>query len=435
MSLIQKTELRTVLAPQLRQSLNVLTVSLLDLKTLIDEEMVNNPCLEELPPEAINLPPISSHSKQTADYNETYDKIVNKKASLEDILLRQLGMFTSSDLQILIGQALVGNIDDNGYLKITLEEVAQKLGTTLEEVEKTLRIIQQFDPAGIAARNIPECLMLQLERSNKPYPPVLEKIICEHLDDVAKKNYKLIAKSLNLPVEDIESMVKLILKLDPKPARNYSNEEIMRVIPDIILEQKGDDLELTLEHEYIPTLIINKSYRQMLKNNNLDPQTKEYITAKLRSAYEIIRAISKRKSTLRMVIEKIIEIQKEAIQTDLSLLKPLTFQDLAKDLNVHETTICRTVMNKYVKTPDRTIALKDFFTNGVNDDNGNSISTNYLKKLIKELIEQEDKKHPLSDDAIASAIQAKHNLKIARRTVNKYREEMKILSTAFRRER
>ena len=265
--------------------------------------------------------------------------------------------------------------------------------------------------------------------------PLLRKIVENHIEDVAKKNYSRIAKSLRVSQEQIQPLIKMILRLDPKPGRNYSTQESQQVIPDVTIYDKDEEFEISVNDEDIPTLNINNAYKQMLKDNNIDPQTKEFLADKLKQALSLLRAVSRRKFTLRRIVETIVEIQQDAVRHDLSHLKPLTFQDVAQRLNFHESTVCRAIMNKYVKLPYGVVALKDFFSNQIQDKNGLSHSSTYVKRLIKELIEKEDKKHPLSDQDISKILSDNYNLNVARRTVAKYREESRILTATFRRER
>ena len=446
MDLRQKLELRKVMAPELRQSLRILAISSLDLRNLLEEELLNNPCLEEeCLGEDVTVSPPSSFpdeenglvgaikSKKKDVFEDISDKILSKKPTLQDVLLRQLGMFANSDEDLRVGSEIIGNIDDNGFLKATVDELVAALHISCEEVEKAISLIQQFEPAGVGARTVQECLILQLKR-NCQDSPLLVKIVESHLEDVAKKNYSLIAKSLKEPIEVIEPLIQKILKLDPKPGRNYSAEEVQRIIPDVLIEEKDEALELTLNNEYVPTIVINRRYKEMLKKKNLDAAAREFIEQKLRNAQELLRAVTKRQSTLRRVMERLVVIQEEAIRHGLSHLKPLTFAQLANELKIHETTVCRTIMNKFAKAPCGIVALKDLFSGSVNSQSGESaVSTNFIKKVVKELIDEEDKRQPLSDEDVVKLIQEKHNLKVARRTVAKYRDELKIPATPYRR--
>jgi len=433
MELKQKIELRRLLIPELNQSLKILALPLMDLKALIDSELLNNPFLEEQ--EKPRLSPIKNNLSPTAQAGLDFRlSLISKKETLQDILLRQLGMFAETDEEYRIGQEIIGNIDENGYLKATLEEITAVLKTTPEETAHALKLIQQFEPAGVAARNVSECLLIQMNLAGE-IDPLLIKIVENHLEDVAKKNYGLIAKALKEPQDKIEFAAKKITKFDPKPGRNYSAEEIQNVIPDIIIDEHDDEIEIAINDEDMPTVNINKDYKNMLKNNNLDPATKEFLSTKLATALALLRAVSKRKFTLRKIVEAITEIQQDAIKSDLSHLKPLTFGEIAQKIGMHESTVCRAIMNKYAKLPFGVVALKDFFSSHLNDKNGQSQSSNYAKRLIKECVDKEDKKHPLSDEDIVKILNTENNLNICRRTVAKYREELKILSSSFRRER
>lgn len=429
MEIRQKFELRKLLVPELNQSLKILALPLQGLEALIGEELLNNPFLEEIPRKA---PPSSFKRGLSQDEIDFRMSLITKKVSLQEALLRQLGMFVDTEQGFKIGYEIIGNIDDNGYLKAPLEAIAASTSVTLAEAENILKLIQQFDPPGVAARTVSECLLIQLDLANE-LDPILRQIIRFYLDDVAKKNYNLIAKNLKEPLEKIEPLIKKISRLNPKPGRNYSQEEIQHIIPDIVIDE---DLEIAINDEDIPTLNVNKAYKDMLKNNDLAPTAKEYMAAKLQNAVALLRAVYRRKFTLRKIVEIIVEIQQEAILNDLSFLKPLTFREVALRLNMNESTVCRAVMNKYVKLPYAAIvALKDLFPSQIQGQNGQSLSSSYVKKLIKEIIEREDKKHPLSDMRICGVLSKDYNLAISRRTVTKYREDSKILATAYRRQR
>jgi len=456
MEIKQKLELRKLLAPEMRQSLTILALPLLDLKSIAEEELLSNPLLEEVQGNkeplqkseenpldtADDLPPADFSDDEVLIKQDKKDKdgilqnIIAKKLSLQDILLRQLGMFARSDNELLIGQEIIGNIDDNGYLKTSCEEIASQTKTTVANVEKILALIHQFEPAGVGARNIEECLLIQLKLANEQ-DPLLEKLVCFHLDDIAKKNFSKISASLKEPLEKIKSLIQRITRLDPKPGRNYTAEDIHQVVPDIVIEIKGAELEITINNETIPRLFINKTYRDMLKKDSLDDATREFLSNKLKRAYELVRSISRRQSTLRLVVEAVAEIQKEAIINDLALLKPLTFKDIAAIIHMHETTVCRVVMNKYVQLPYGIVAFKDFFPRRLqnNTQTGEDVSSELIKSMIKEYIDAEDKRRPLSDQEIAHIIKKERNMPVARRTINKYREEMKILSSTYRKER
>jgi RNA polymerase sigma-54 factor len=441
----------------------------MDLRDLVDQEMLDNPVLEEQisepeitaenqtpelkkeSPESIEkmLDTLSSaddegyKSLSNADINEDESKkdfaqsLITKKVSLQDFLLKQLGIFAQTDEELSIGLEIIGNIDNNGYLRASIEEIAHNTNTSIVQVEKALLLVQRFDPAGVGARNIPECLLIQLAIL-KENNTVIINMVKYHLENIANRNFAKIAKALNQPVSSIETLVAKISSLNPKPGRNYSVEEVQQVVPDIIIEETEEGgLSIIINHENIPRFTINKSYRMMLKQKNLDAQAKEFITNKLRRAYELIRAVSKRQSTLRKVVEAVVEVQKQAITEDFSLLKPLTFCEVAEKIGMHESTVCRVVMNKYAQTPCGVFDLKEFFPSKLSStgQNGEAVSSELIRSLITDLISDEDKRHPLSDEDIVKLIKEKNNLTVARRTIAKYREELKILSSSYRRNR
>lgn len=438
MNLRQKIETRHLLLPVLQQSLKILPLSLPELKILIEERLLDNPFLEETSRKTLSeykhLSPFSASNRTRSNRFELLTELIAQKTSLKDAILNELAMFTSSPLELKIGEEIIGNIDENGYLKASLEEISLKLSTPITLAKKILNIIQRFDPPGIAARSLSECLTIQLNIL-KDFDPLTRQIINEHLEDLAKKNYGKIAKALKQTPNEIKKHVKKILKLNPKPAGNFTHEKTQHVIPDVTIDNSSGEIEIFINNEDLPTLNINKDYKALLKNPEFDSKTNEFLTSKLREAIELLNAINKRQATLRKIVEIIAEVQQEAIEDGLSYLKPLNFKDVAKRLNIHESTVSRAIMNKYVNLPYGTIALKKFFSSSIKNQEGESISSNHIKKLIKELIDNEDKNHPLSDLKICAYILKQHKLSVKRRTITKYREEIKILSTPFRRER
>lgn len=456
MKISQELSLKRILASKLTQSLNILSLSTVDINELIQSELESNPLLEQTnityPKEAFSVDNagdggyVFRYSRKrnlrnfrNVDFN-LQGTAISKKASLYDILLRQLGMFVDTDQDFRIGQEIIGNIDENGYLRVNLEEIAHTLNVGIDNVGKILNLIQQFEPIGVGARTVSECLLIQLKLINEENSPLLAKIISNHLDDIAKKDYSRIAKELKEPKELVELLINKVIRLNPKPGRNYSSDEAQKITPDIIITEKYEDedgtLEVVVNNEDDFYLTINKTYRDMLKDDNIDLKTKEFLKEKFRNASELLEAISKRKQTLRKVAEVIATEQQEALKKGLSYLKPFTFQDVAQKLNIHESTVCRAVMNKYVQLPfGGVVALKDFFTSHVYDRGGQQISSNYVKRIIKELVDKENRKRPLSDENIRETLFKEKEINVSRRAITKYREELKILSSPFRRER
>jgi len=405
-----------------------------ELKEFVEKELEDNIFLKQ--PGIKTRPSRDVYPFTSKTDSQDWDRIAQvpgHKSSLQDILLTQLGMSVSHDEEIAIGQEIIGNIDDNGYLEVTLDEIAKKLGLAIDKVNKVLSAVQEFEPTGVAARNISECLLLQLDMTDE-YSILMKKIIESHLDDIAKKNYSHIAKTLKTPLEDIELAITKITKLNPKPGRNYSNDTTNPIIPDITIELDDDKILLSINNEDLSLLDINKEYMKLLKDDSIDSQTKELLKQKLRDARQLVQSVTRRSNTLRMVMETIIHIQKNAIKKGLAFIKPLTFKEVAQKIGMHETTICRMIMNKYAQTPQGIIPLRNFFSSHIHNDKNQPVSSMFAKQCIKKLVSDEDKKHPSSDKKIQDILYKKHKLKISRRTITKYREELKILSSCLHRQ-
>lgn len=429
MEIRQRTEQRKLLVPALRQSLNILTLPLPDLKILIDEELEDNPLLEDY---LSSLSPTVRAPAAGGD-NELALSLQAKSVSLQDVLLRQLGMFAETDEELKVGREIIGNLNDDGYLEADLEELAVASGVPIEKAEAVLKLIQSFDPPGVACRSVAECLIIQLGLSGE-LDPLAKNIIERHLQDLAKKDFTHIAKALKEPLEKVLKVIERITKLDPKPGRGFNRDYVQYIIPDITINEESDGLKITINNEELPALRINSNYLKMLKSPGLDEATRKFLTDKLQGAQELLRAITRRQETLKKVVAIIAEIQGEAMRNGMAYLHPLTFHEVAQRINMHESTVCRVVMNKYVRIPGGTVALRDFFCSHIHSDGGEAVSANRVKGLIKELIENEDPVNPLSDEAILKRLK-QEGLHLARRTVAKYREELKILSTVYRRQK
>jgi len=435
MHLKQRAEFRRLLLPQLRQSLKILAMPISELKELVEKELEANIFLKQ---PGIKTRPIRDIypfiSKADSQDWDLIAHLPEHKLSLQDVLLKQLGICASSDEEIAIGQEIIGNIDDNGYLTVGLNEIAKKLGLPIDKVNKALSIIQEFEPTGVGARNISECLLLQLDMTDKDNG-LMKKIIELHLDDIAKKNYNHIAKMLKTPLENIELAIAKITKLNPKPGRNYSNDSANPIIPDITIELDNGKISLSINNEDLSLLDINKEYMKLFKDETIDEQTKELLKQKLRDARQLVQAVTRRGNTLRMIMETLIHIQKDAVKKGFAFIKPLTFKQVSRKIGMHETTVCRMVMNKYAQTPHGIIPLKSFFSSHIYNNKNQPVSSAFAKQCIRKLIAGEDKNRPLSDKKIQDILREKHKLKISRRTITKYREELKILSSCLRRQR
>ncbi len=429
------------MVPQLSHSLKILELAHTELDTLLKAELLNNPFLEEgayggskeASRLSKNKPPSPSLTQDEIDFRL---ESMTKKTTLQDVLLRQLGMFTQTEEELMIGQEIIGNIDENGYLRTSLEELSLSLkNVPFKKLEEVLGLIQRFDPSGVGARSISECLLIQLENEDST-DQNLRLIVKDHLDDVAKKNYKAVAKSLGLSLEELEPLLHKILKLDPKPGRKFHPAQTQQVTPDIDFEVSDEgEITFSINNEDSSKVSINKDYKDLLSNKEMDAKTREFLKEKLQNAMNLLNAISRRHSTLRKIAQALVELQAEAIKDGLSYLKPLSLKEVARKLELHESTVCRAVMNKYAKLPYGVVAIKEFFPSAVSGGEEHPHSPNYVKKLILEAIKAENKKKPLSDSQISSLLSKEHKLKVCRRTIAKYREEIKILNSTYRKEK
>ena len=424
------------LSYHLQQSLQVLSLPIKDLRELIEKELENNPILEE------ELNKIDASEPYLPDQNyrsrekgmDTLDSLkqnlIAESPSLQEGLLRQMRIHTNDPHELEIGEFIIGNIDDDGYLRLTTQEIAKNLNLTVEDVEKVLAIIQRFEPAGVGARSLAECLIIQLNlKQNKN--ALLLALVGSALDDVAKKRYLQLSRRFHVPVETIRETVKEIKNLEPKPGRLFKNDRaIPYVIPDVILKVHGDDdYRIIINNDYIPRVNISPKYRMLLNKKDTSESVRQYIKERIKSAYFLIKSIEQRQETIYKVVEYIVNVQNGYFQTGTGL-KPLSYLDVAKAVNRHPSTISRVVTNKYIDTPLGIFSLKKFFSHKV-DSNNDELSSNEIKERIKMLIEEEDKTKPLSDIEIVDYF-AKQGIKLARRTITKYRKQLGILPSNLR---
>jgi len=453
-----KLSQQLVLTPQLQLSIKILQMNHLELKESIEMEVQENPLLE-IKESSLNDEKdtdfdldkfIEGYSKISEDFaakdkfsfnrsnddedDETnFENFVYKKTDLYSHLLWQLHLENISESDVLIGEEIIGNIDPDGYLRVEVSEIAEKVNSTPEEVERVLKIIQRFDPVGIASRNLKECLLTQIDVYGSPMP-FIRDIIENHLEELSRKNFKKIAKDLNITPEDVENAFSFINSLNPKPGRGFefSSYENQMIEPDVFVIKEGDEYKVFLNYEGMPSLRINKKYETLLKNKELDTETKNFIKEKIKSAYWFIKSVHQRGNTVERVAKAIVEKQKDFFEKGVSYMKPMTLRDLAEELELHESTISRVTSNKYMLTPVGLFEMKYFFGTGIRKIGSDDVSSITVKELIKEIIEKEDSSSPLSDQEISDILKAK-GYNIARRTVTKYREAMNILSSSLRR--
>lgn len=451
LGLYQEQTLKLVMTPELRQAITILQFSAVDLLSYLQEQATENPVIElqeavaplELPKqekadmdfdwkEVISNRSVGEYSvnRNESTYNPL-DHVRAPRLTLYEHLESQLGFCHGlSFQQQKIAKFLIGNLDEKGYLEISTGEVARRMGVSKQEVEDVLAIIQQFEPVGVAARDLTECLLLQLRHEGLDDEPTVQ-IVTHHLDDLANNRFTRIADALNISVQEVQSIADVVRLLNPRPGSAYNQSETRFVIPDVIVEKVEDEYVVMVNDSSSPRLRINRFYEKMLQQKNGQPEAHQFVQEKLNAAYWLVKSLEQRRLTLIRVTQAIVELQRDFFEHGIDYLKPMTQKEIAERVNLHESTISRATSNKYVQTPRGVFELKFFFSSALTTTMGEGASSQSVKRRIKALIEGEDRKHPLSDQKI-SEILSGEGIAISRRTVAKYREEMLIASSAKR---
>jgi RNA polymerase sigma-54 factor len=489
---------KLIMTPQLQQAIKLLQLSRLELQQTLAQHLLDNPMLDELQAEAeegeassaegkaeegstaVTQEPAeegatqeerespeefsasgweeyfgtdrrssdSEYASSSQDEMPSYEQTVAKPTSLEEHLLWQLSLSGLSDRSKALGRLLIGNLDDDGYLRIPLAEVVTGTEFTEAEAESVLKDIQTFDPTGVAARDLSECLLLQLghlgrnpmgslgSRPGALKGSVVEGIILHHLKDLEKKQYARIAKALNVTVEEVFQATKVIEDLEPKPGRPYANTQNFSIVPDVFVE-KNDEGEwiVLLNDDGLPRMRISPYYKQMMASSQGGgtAETKAYLDEKLRAAQWVIRSIEQRNRTIIKVVSSIVKFQREFFEHGVQHLKPLVLKQVAEDIGMHESTISRVTANKYMYCPQGMLELKFFFNAGLQrvDQPADMLSSVTVREMIKKMVAEEDTRRPLKDEEIAARLRHQQVM-IARRTVAKYRAEENIPSASQR---
>ncbi len=475
MALEQKLSLRMsqrlVMTPSLQQAIKLLQMSKLDLVEEVQQELLENPVLEEGQPDE---GPAADGGESEAsddgasessddpfdgiDYEAYFKEVDNdytpraprevgaelpsfentlaKQTNLSDHLTWQLDLSTSSDEVKEIGRAIIGNINLDGYLRASLEEIQQIAGADAEKVESTIQLIHRFDPVGVGARDLVECLCLQLDHLGES-GPAAETIVREHLDKVQNRRFKELAAALELDMEDLQAEIEIIRALDPRPGQKYNTETSTYVVPDVYVVKIGDDYRILLNEDGLPRLRISPVYRRMIARGaakETPPEAKDYVRNKLRSAFRLIKSLEERQRTIFKVATSIVKFQRDFMDYGVERLRPLVLRDVADDIGMHESTVSRVVNNKYMHTHRGLFEMRFFFHSGITSTRGDaSVSSVAVKDRIRKIVAAEDSRRPLSDSAIVRIL-ADDGLQIARRTVAKYREELKIPSSSNRKQ-
>jgi len=363
---------------------------------------------------------------------QTYERPEVSQTTLPEHLLSQLHMTELSEKEIMIGEYIIWNINEVGYLNFPLDIIATNLDVTIEEVEKVLKIIQKFDPPGIAARDLQECLLIQLLESLEPNELAIT-IVRDHFDDFKNKRFEKIAKKMAISIEEFKAVLNIITKLNPKPGEGYHTIYDTSITPDVIVQKEDDEFKVILNDWTIPHLRINNSYKKLLLDKKNTPKkTKEFIKNRLESARWLINSIHQRRITILKVVEAIIRRQREFFDRGSMYLKPMILKDIADEIGMDISTVSRVTNGKYVQTDYGVYELKHFFSEKIKRDDGEDVSNKEIKNRIREIIEKEDSKKPYNDQKIVESLQ-KEGFNIARRTVAKYREQMMIPVSRLRR--
>lgn len=466
---IQSQQQKLMMSPQMRQALEILQLPLLELRTIIQQQIQSNPVLEieetaektdtedgneEPNPDKIeelnfkeefdslvntdeemkeyfksggDFKKYSNADKERRDYLES---LITRPETLEEYLEFQLNIMLDSDKEKAIGKIIIGNLDKNGYLKASLEELAKESSEAEAEVLKVLLKIRQFDPPGIAASNIKECLSIQIERKGIKNKTV-EKIINEKLELLGKKQFDKISRDLHVSIGEVRDAEKIISSLNPKPAISFEQAEIPYISPDVTVEKTDNGFEVILNDEYIPRIKISNFYKKSIQDEHTSKNIKQYIREKISEGKWLIKNIYQRQQTIYNIAKEILSYQLDFFEKGPKFLKPMVLQSISSRLNIHESTVSRATNSKYLQCSWGLYPIKYFFTSSLNTASGEAVSAQRVKDLIAEIVSSEDKTKPYSDDAIAEMIK-KEGIDVARRTIAKYREEAGIYSSRMR---
>lgn len=480
-----------VLAPQLQQSLALLQAPTLELKALVEQELQQNPVLEEAdaaeqearengerndaqaeaadpsePPSDLNFDSTSEPStpEPVDDFDAEFEKLaqldqewrdhfaqtnIPMRPTVEDEEKRQFmfdSIIASTSLQEAlmeqvrsselpenlwpVAELVIGNIDDKGYLNDTVEEMSLTTGIPVQSVEQVIRVIQGFEPPGVCARDLRECLLLQLERAGEE--KTLEyRIVRDHMEALGKRRIPEIARATGTEVDEVQDALENIGKLEPRPGRAFAAETDHYVLPEVFVQRVGDDFVVSTNNEQIPHLRISNTYKDLMATSRNEPEVRNYIREKIRAGKFLIKSLHQRQSTISNIAREIVHRQRDFMEKGVSALKPLTMVQVAEVVGVHETTVSRAVSGKYMQTPQGLFEMKYFFTAGISTDSGAGLSNTSVKDMIADIFAKEDASKPLSDQEVVKMLKEK-GIVIARRTVAKYRSELNILPSNLR---
>lgn len=452
--LVQEQRMKLAMTPELRQAIQVLQFSSMDLIQYIQEQAVENPVLEMDAPirEAEIGSPSSMTSEQLADWgsyirgsgsprlaavtrdeddSHPVDRIADSDPGLVGMLEEQLRYLSLNRKTKEICRYIIGNLEEDGYLRIDLSELCKRFNITEDVCERALKIVQTLDPAGVGARNLEECLTLQLSR-NGVSDPVIYRIVQFYLKDLAEGRYKKVAKVLDCSVEEVQAAADRIRRLNPRPGQTCHGGSPRYVYPDVTVRERSGEYEVLVNESYMPRLGISTHYERLLRDQETGRGAAAYIKDRIQSAMWLLKSIEQRRQTLYRVTRAIVDHQRDFFQHGVSQLKPLTLKAISEELDLHESTVSRATRDKYLQTPRGLFPFRFFFPSGVSSFYGGDTSARSVKDQLARIIEKEDKCKPLSDQKIADQLK-EDGIRISRRTVAKYREEMGIASSQVRR--
>jgi RNA polymerase sigma-54 factor len=463
------------MTPQLQQAVKLLQLSRLELSQVLSQELAENPLLEESLLEADETegsPQEETGSSKASEEEEdpddearergelwdellepedfpgrtmdgpevpdgepfSYEQTLSRSVSLQEHLLSQLRMAVADEQERTVGQAIIGNLDDDGYLRTPLEEIATMARAKPDEAERLLKIVQSLDPPGVAARDLRECLLLQIGQRGLS-GSAAERIVQDHLKDLEHHRYSVIAKRLGIGEEEVHAAVRTIARLEPKPGRPFFSGEAQTVVPDVFVIKSQGEYKVMLNDEGLPRLRVNPYYRKLLQRRDATQEkAKGYLQERLRSAVWMIRCIEQRNRTICRVAESIVRFQRDFFENGISHLRPLILKQVAEEVGMHESTVSRVTNQKYMHTPQGLYPFKYFFGGSLPSagENGAEISAVTVRDIMRRLIEREDPRNPLKDQEIVAKLD-EQKIAIARRTVAKYRAELRILPAEQRR--
>ncbi len=465
---------KQILTPGLVQMVSVLALNRLELREMINQEITENPMLEvlgddgvvsedytdetfvkeetEKVPETEGANPFdefdissfftkyldtaaASGSGSEREENEKpgFEKFLSSSQNLADHLLWQLSVSICSEEVRKAAELIIGNLDENGYLMTTLEDISQSNGYPADDVEEALAVVQEFDPPGVAARDLRECLLLQLKLID-PQNTLAQQVVSEHLKMLQNNQLKEIARALNRPIEAVKRAVDVVKRLDPKPGLRYNKTEPRLVEPDVQFRKVDGEWQAFLNDDDLPQLRLSPVYRRLLQRDAADRDVRNYVKERFTAAVQLMKNIEQRKHTIVRVCQSILRRQKDFLEYGVDHLKPMMIKEVAEEVGVHPSTVSRAVANKYAHTPQGVFELRYFFSESVNGPQGGDMSLLSLKRRVKKMIEEEDATHPLTDEQIAKRLD-EEGIHVTRRTVAKYREDLRIPSTHQRRQK